>query len=544
MRGDEMAQRDISKQIKTVSGYSKKLTIFLFILVFLWGVLFVYTKLTQEDISKQNLDDEEGSAGFLDRLMGRSEKKPQCNDKLDNDGDGFCDFTGCLITKGKDKTNLSADPDCTSYQDNNESRECIPVCQNDADCGTDGYIGETLCGVDGNLHGDYRLYSCNNAGKCDAVCDNKIENRITENCIYGCSGNTCSQNTTNPINPPSNNTIPQNISNQTLPTNTTTTQNNTVTQNNTNPIQGRCSDPDGGKNYNVQGTTLGDYPFTDICIVYANQYGFYLMPFCNLDNDRCSVKEGYCSSSASNSPTTEEHQCPYGCQKGACVEKVTRGCADLDGGVDYFEKGTTKLMSTSEVFTDSCNGNVLTEYSCPSAADDLSYFYPGYTFADSVTTQQYICPGTCQNGACVSAENSQALYALNISKIVSNPFSGVVNLDLVYDDKNDGYIDISYINTQNIFYNRYPSNTIRGAVRLSVGQTGAREVTIYSDSGTTTAYLPQISNIQFTSLRFYIAKDGSSYWALRNHGESGNYQTEIMSLDESFQPQHLARQAP
>ncbi len=526
-----MAQENLPKKIKVVSAYSKKLFILLIVLVFLWGVLFVYTNLTKEDISKENLGNGDESGGFLDRLMGRSEKtKPQCSDKTDNDGDGFCDFAGCRITGGRDKTNLSADPDCTSYEDNNESKECVSVCQNSSDCGIDGYIGEISCNEDGNLHQDYRLYFCNNPGKCNANCDNRIESRIVENCIYGCIGNACSQNVSNQTTPAQNNTVPQNDSDA---------------QNYTNYTFGSCSDSDGGKNYNVQGTVDDGRRFTDICIVYANQYGFYSMPFCTSEDDRCSVSEGYCSTQYVDYYGIEEHECPYGCQNGACVEQVTSGCADLDGGIDYFEKGTTKLMSTSETFIDSCNGNVLTEYSCPQVAGDQNNYYPGYTLADSVSTQEHNCPEACQNGACVNLEHSQALYLINVSSMISNPFLGVVNLDVVYDDENNGFIPLSYISTQNVFYNRYPSNTIKGAVRLSVGNNAAtREVAIYSDSGTTIAYLPKINNTQFTSLRLYIAKDGSSYWALRNHGESGNYQTEIMSLDEAFQSQHLARQAP
>jgi len=48
---------------------------------------------------------------------GACKKPPQCNDHLDNDHDGFCDYSGCYINE----TWHGADPDCTSPSDDSES---------------------------------------------------------------------------------------------------------------------------------------------------------------------------------------------------------------------------------------------------------------------------------------------------------------------------------------------------------------------------------------------------------------------------------------
>lgn len=66
-------------------------------------------------------------------------KKLQCNDKKDNDGDGYCDLTGCYIGRGKNKQWYNADSDCDNETDNKEGTDCVPsqeICDNavDDDC--------------------------------------------------------------------------------------------------------------------------------------------------------------------------------------------------------------------------------------------------------------------------------------------------------------------------------------------------------------------------------------------------------------------------
>jgi len=86
--------------------------------------------------------------------MGWRKPKMECNDKKDNDGDGYCDYDGCRTGRGKNKQTLEADPDCDSATDNKEASDCTPtteVCDGkDNDC--DGSVDEGLsktdsCGV-------------------------------------------------------------------------------------------------------------------------------------------------------------------------------------------------------------------------------------------------------------------------------------------------------------------------------------------------------------------------------------------------------------
>ncbi|NLV27130.1 MAG: hypothetical protein GXY48_08190 [Methanomicrobiales archaeon] len=75
-----------------------------------------------------------------------------------------------------------------------------------------------------------------------------------------------------------------------------------------------------------------------------------------------------------------EIPCAGGCSDGVC------SCADTDGGVNYFETGTTGGN------TDRClDGNRLREYSC--GYDESRGFY-----SDS---EDYTCPAGCRDGACI-----------------------------------------------------------------------------------------------------------------------------------------------
>ncbi len=123
---------------------------------------------------------------------GKGQKIYQCNDQVDNDGDGKCDFLwkNAYCTDGS----VPGDPGCISKDDNDESSDCVPVCNANSDCGTNGYIGEPYCGADGNVYKDYATYACENAGKCSAVCNERIDSYLWQNCLgYGCSNGLCNQ---------------------------------------------------------------------------------------------------------------------------------------------------------------------------------------------------------------------------------------------------------------------------------------------------------------------------------------------------------------
>ena len=148
--------------------------------------------------------------------------KTECEDKIDNDGDGYCDF---LTKKTKcidDST--PGDIDCASKEDNKEAPDCEPVpercdgydndcdslvdedlnitCNSASDCGIPKWTSNLYCGGDGNVYRDSISYQCNFPGTCSSSCSSQITSQLIERCSTEClngqciSGNTTSGNTT------------------------------------------------------------------------------------------------------------------------------------------------------------------------------------------------------------------------------------------------------------------------------------------------------------------------------------------------------------
>lgn len=51
---------------------------------------------------------------------GVGSNKPECSDNIDNDNDGFCDYDGCYLGRGRDRVWLPPDPDCAYNKDESE----------------------------------------------------------------------------------------------------------------------------------------------------------------------------------------------------------------------------------------------------------------------------------------------------------------------------------------------------------------------------------------------------------------------------------------
>jgi hypothetical protein len=170
---------------------------------------------------------------------GKVGKKPtyQCNDHVDNDGDGFCDFNWRKAYCRDGST--PGDPACISKDDNDESGDCTPACDTNQDCGVNGYIGDPYC-WEGDVYRDYITYTCENAGKCSAVCNSQISGYLWDNC----QGNGCSNGQCVTGNPDS------------------------------------CTDSDGGSNLFVKGTVSGyfdniPYSKTEICLSSTELLEYY-----------------------------------------------------------------------------------------------------------------------------------------------------------------------------------------------------------------------------------------------------------------------------
>ncbi len=117
----------------------------------------------------------------------------ECGDCIDNDGDTLIDYR--LNKVGK----VVGDPDCSSSTDNTEA-PCTPLCNSNADCGTNGYIGDPYCGNDGNVYRNYKFYTCYNPGECIATCGEQINTYLWNYCSgAGCVNGACLplQNQTN-----------------------------------------------------------------------------------------------------------------------------------------------------------------------------------------------------------------------------------------------------------------------------------------------------------------------------------------------------------
>jgi len=106
------------------------------------------------------------------------------------DGSGECkDYPGSWFT---DKDCLSSEF-CvgTGISINEGNFYCsTSKCKSDADCGSDGFLGNGYCS-EGNLWDYYRDYSCINAGRMDASCTYTDSQKEKEVCSDSCSNGAC-----------------------------------------------------------------------------------------------------------------------------------------------------------------------------------------------------------------------------------------------------------------------------------------------------------------------------------------------------------------
>ncbi len=99
---------------------------------------------------------------------------------------GLCDYNGAIDEFKFYKTAL------TEYQIQNLYNQekglfYCDGCVSGSDCGTNGYIGERFCGVDGTeVYQNYMTYTCS-SGNCGSF----ISKRKITDCLYGCADGIC-----------------------------------------------------------------------------------------------------------------------------------------------------------------------------------------------------------------------------------------------------------------------------------------------------------------------------------------------------------------
>ena len=132
-----------------------------------------------------------------------------------------------------------------------------------------------------------------------------------------------------------------------------------------------CVDTDGGKNFDVKGTTSkGTLSYTDYCGSGNNLF------------------ENYCDADG-NIQTNFLYSCPNGCSDGACINATT--CTDSDGGLNYYVQGTVKKGTITS-----------TDYCGAQTSGGRQYVLEQYCDSgNNIAQSAYLCSALCSNGACI-----------------------------------------------------------------------------------------------------------------------------------------------
>lgn len=106
----------------------------------------------------------------------------ECNDGIDNDGDGKTDLNDDGCDSILDNSEIQDDPDCESPSDDDES---TPECTINSDCSSQNYNSENFCDQNTVYYNAY-TYGCSSGN-----CEEDITRVDVENCPNGCSNGQC-----------------------------------------------------------------------------------------------------------------------------------------------------------------------------------------------------------------------------------------------------------------------------------------------------------------------------------------------------------------
>ncbi len=305
---------------------------------------------------------------------GDNEKKfrTQCNDQIDNDGDGYCDWEGQRRCRDGSKP---GDPDCFSKYDNNEGTDCKPnyECKSDEDCEQKEkhYCKENILVT--------QSYGTCEKTKCGTACQYNRPVTTTYECEGTCENGAC-----------------VNVTNTTEP-------------------YSECLESEYNNPY-IQETTY---------VYVYDENGNVITSETRIGNDRCytdgseDLSEFYCSGESPNHYISQRRiDCENGCENGVCVNETDYNSTCYNGIQDPWEEGVD------------CGGPCVQEcvnqYNCYDT-DGLNYYQKGnisfYNYTEMVvqidycignlTVKEYYCNGDypaatnhncnmsyCLNGAC------------------------------------------------------------------------------------------------------------------------------------------------
>jgi hypothetical protein len=150
----------------------------------------------------------------------------------------------------------------------------------------------------------------------------------------------------------------------------------------------------------------------------------------------------------------------------------------------------------------------------------------------------------------VSAQSEEQVYVYDLLDVSTDNFQGDVIVLSGLGDYSWGF-ELGYVNERGFADKNKKTNGTLGVRFVPVNDDGSyckagkncsweeQMVTIEADTGTFYAYLPA-GDVYDTQLYFYVASDGTTYWAKSGHEDGPNSHIDL-SFEEAVEQGHIAR---